>query len=119
MKEEILKRLDALAAKLGVASDKLWQILLAQGQIERTMTIVWVALSLAATVASGLLILRNAKRFSDASYDSGSLYLGNIIVFSVIGLISLCACMGSLSYLSGVINPEYFALRQILEVVGK
>jgi hypothetical protein len=52
MNEEILKRLDALAAKLGIASAHLWDVMITQSRIDGVEDLVFAVMYLLGTAAT-------------------------------------------------------------------
>ena len=111
LQKEIFSRLDALGAKLGVATEHLWHIVVRQQQIEAiSMSIVLVALLIVALCVRPMY----KKYFAMASEidRDGKEYLVVLpamvwIVCAITGLVLLS------NILTCVFNPEYAALENI------
>ena len=111
MTEEILKRIDILAAKLEVASGELWRILLLQSKVEFFEAVIFTILfALIAFVC--FKISYNFTQKEGYLEDAGAIFVGCTgIVFSILCLINI-----SIAIQAGV-NPEYVALKKILEIL--
>lgn len=112
MNEEILQRIDALAAKLGVVGEHLWAVLVKQVQVDVIVASgvlgLWTALSILWYVTNRAAIKKHG--FSDAM-EFG---VGRTIFFAmlvVVGIIVWSAC--SPVILTGLLNPEYAALKKL------
>jgi len=115
-REDILSRVDALALKLNTTADHLFQILVIQAQIEVfQFTLSWFVLSLAF-----LLSLRKVVNFIDwrdpvppsqvittiICVCSGVLLVG--VTFTLINIVP-----------TNLMNPEYYALKEIGQWIGR
>jgi uncharacterized protein with PQ loop repeat len=113
--EEILKRLDALAAKLNVTAAALWGVLIRQARIEAYQHI-------GAVVVSILLwygMYRAAKYLYKSDLDR-ELAVPLFIVMAIAFGITLFVFFGCLASLpTELLNPEYWALKQLLREVEK
>lgn len=113
MTDEILKRIDALAAKLGVASDHLWRVLTQQARIEAIEDLAWAALFFALSGASIWAIRWVIARRDDDNIP-GELGVVSVIAALVFFVVA-CNCIAGTPGM--FLNPEYWALKQILETV--
>lgn len=119
-KQELFKRLDALSEKLGVAAGHLWVVLTRQGYaigMENVLIgLVWLGLWIAMMVVGAKM--RN-KVAPASKYSENEWIFGGWVVTGV-GQVCL---LGVGTYLfDGIvylINPEFFALQQLLSVFGK
>ncbi len=110
MNDEILKRVDALAAKLGVTVDHLWGVLIRQARIEWIEWIVWSILWFVLAAVTGVLIRVIYKRED----GDGDLFITSAIFaagFVVAGLFCLSNTLGLF------LNPEYWALKQVTSIL--
>jgi hypothetical protein len=110
MNPELLSRLDALAAKLGVASGQLWEILIRQARLDAINDIVWGLVQVAAIWFLVRLGYRKIKADPHGWDDWIMAYiLGGLACFmmSVFAVINLSGAPIQL------INPQYWAFRQI------
>jgi hypothetical protein len=108
MKEEALKRLDALAEKLGVVSEHLWAVLVRQQYVE-----AWFG-QIVALVAAVLLVViwRRTLGRERGYYDDA--VLGASLASVPLGI---AIVIGSYVAMTGFLNPEYGALREVLSVL--
>lgn len=105
MNQEILDRIDALAAKLGVVGEHLWAVLIRQVYIEAGLFM------LSAGVAGALSVFLVRVWNRSPEYDR-DVFLGIAITLSVVAFIF------TLAGISGLANAEYHALEKILSKVG-
>lgn len=108
MTPEVLQRVDVLAAKLGVAGEHVWAVLVRQAHLE-------VLFNLAVAVACGYA-LRKLILFVRAHTNDDDLPVAVLgaLGIAIVGMFFLAA----LGYaLTAALNPEYWALQQILEAL--
>ncbi len=106
MNDEILKRVDALAAKLGVTVDHLWGVLIRQARIDGIEWVAWGCFWLILATATGAV----AKSIYKGKNDDGDKFLlccGFALILVVFGLCCLSNTLGLF------LNPEYWALKQV------
>ena len=123
LKQEILTRIDALAAKLGVTADHIWLVLVKQAGVEAWMCgAIGVTCAILAVVAFSWCWKLGGQchsiRESERHYGSGEGFLAGAF-FS--GLAGVALTIATMVLLSGVptlvMNPEYWALKQVLAAV--
>ena len=109
MTDEILKRLDLLAAKLSTTVDHLWGVLLFQARIEAISD----GLALVVTLFAAYWVYRWGRWVAKNENQVDDLVWFPIGVLSVaLGVI----VFAELAYLpTELFNPQYFALHRILE----
>lgn len=119
MKEEtITKYIDQLAKSLNVASEHVYEALLKQAMVSGIIALVWAVVMLAATIAL-ILVVRRAwiRAQEDPYFDSGDA----AVVTGVNGvIIFLVVCFGlyTVEYgLTALLNPEYWAIKEVLNAV--
>lgn len=111
MKEELLKRLDVLAAKVGVASEHMWGVLVRQAYIEGISVLVATLL-----VAIGSVFIWRQFVKSNGAYDDlDVLWLIAGTISTIIGIVFLVISVDLVP--TAIFNPEYYALKQILTVL--
>lgn len=110
MNEELLKRIDAIAAKFSVTGDHLWKVLVAQSRIEALQDGICALIALAA--ACGLAKL--SHWIYKQEDDSVELFMIALVAAVVAAAI---ACVYILSIPTELLNPEYFALHRIMESI--
>ncbi len=112
MTDEILKRIDALAAKLGVTVNHLWAVLVKEARIEALESIgwglMWFTFSLYLTL------------FCKAAWKRDDRNLDVPIAVGAIALVCfLAACYEVSGTVGMILNPEYWALKEVMKAVGK
>jgi hypothetical protein len=113
MNEEILKRLDALGAKLGVTAQYLWGVLIKQARVEMWTDTAIVCVALVAAGASAWMVRWAHKE--DTS-DSEAI----VIVGSIVGLVASGIAIGyAVAAITEGANPEYWALKQVMSAVAQ
>lgn len=113
MEKELLQRLDLLAEKLGVASGHLWEILAKQAKIEFFTDAA--ALLVVCLVAFFCTKHRShiSKWVQDGYDGREAIAFFSAAIFIIIFVLAVAGAITSSGYL---FNPEYFALKQILEI---
>lgn len=115
LQKEIFDRLDALAAKMGVAVEWLWPIFVRQQYVMVGPGIVLTLLAAAAGVGMAKWSKR-LKQTQGCTCDDP--WVGAAIasgVFWVATIVGLCAL--AFAGVPRLINPEYYALVDLVEVV--
>ena len=105
MNEETATLLKELAEKLGTTSEYLWEALLRQAPISGTVDL----LILAGWVIGLMLMFRKLKKLSDKDYIE-LLWLG----WGLLAIIVAFAFLMLSNIIAALINPEYWALKQLL-----
>ena len=134
IKEEVFKRLDALAEKLGVAADHLWEVLLRQADVAVYGYAVKIAFVLLFLVAGVFvcrwcfrreIALREAWEAREAR-EENSRYRPNpdwalpiVVTFPTV-VIPIAAILSfAIDALTPLLNPEYWALQKVIEMLGR
>ena len=115
MKDEIFKRLDALAGALGVATKELWRILLQQARVEAYATGAYALIGLGFIGIAGIL-LRKAFKVEPkrGSYDIPAWF----IIAAAVAIPGFTLLFVNLYNIwTPLFNPEYYALHEILDVL--
>lgn len=120
MQAELLKRLDALSAKLGMGASKIWEFTVHQAYVEGCIDIVvllcWYFLIGLPLALIGLHAYRQWKTSNETlSYRDPDWFIG-MILFGGGGLTVFS--VASSSYISNILtcflNPQYWAFQHIL-----
>jgi hypothetical protein len=118
--KEILSRLDILAAKLGTTGEKLWTVLVRQARVELYQSVL-TAVLLGITAFVSFRVCRWCIHEAEESGCGGGDGYG--VGATLAGLACAGFCIATIAYLEGLptllLNPEYWALKQILYAVGK
>lgn len=122
MTQEIMVRIDALAAKLGVTSEYVWGVLVKQAHVEAySLTLIAAVLGLLACMA-GFAFRHSLKKLMapNVAYADEEIY-GPICVVTAIASVGLTAAslVNVYDAITPLLNPEYWALQQVLEVLKK
>jgi hypothetical protein len=117
MNEEVLKRLDLLAAKLSTTGAHLWEVLVKQAYAEAADLFIWMIAALALTVVFIALSRRMFRRSNEVGENKGDhIFVGVVSALAAV-LTSTLAVSSFASIIKTLMNPEYFALTKILEVL--
>ncbi len=119
LQEELLTRLDLLAAKLGVTSEHLWGVLIKQARIEVIESILTLIVVVMGILACAYF-WRKIIEFS--TFDGSDLRLGgsvgsialNIFFSGLLLILSIGAFMDIMNIPTLLFNPEYWALQKVL-----
>lgn len=123
MNEQTVQLIEKLATKLGTTSEYLWGLLIKQAPISATINLVYFIF----VIITGVLLYKLHKYFSKEDsrgrtiYDDGDNML--VIVPMVIG-VTLWTIFALVSFFSlgdvfnGFANPEYWALKEVLDVAN-
>jgi hypothetical protein len=116
VKDEILKRLDALSEKLGQTGGHLWEVLVRQAYIDAWSALVF-ALLIAAFLVSFLVAGVKLVRAGSKDYDDEWKFAVGIVLILVGGFLTI----PSLSFLWDaryIFNPEAAALQTVLRTLS-
>ena len=109
LQEELLTRLDLLAAKLGVTSEHLWGVLIKQARIE----VIESILTLIVVVMGILVCVYFWRKILQLGGSVGSVLL-NAFFTSLLLILSIGAVIDIMNIPTLLFNPEYWALQKVL-----
>ena len=114
MQDEILKRLDALAQKLGTTAEHLWAVLIRQSYIEGVED---VAVGVGCVFAF-LFCLRQYLNPREGSDEDVTLCIRIVCILAMValGIAGMSCLYGAPGELG---NPEYRALQEVFKALGK
>lgn len=114
-KQELLKRLDAVASKLGTTTEYLWRVLVKQGYVEAIATLCIIPVLLLCAYGCYVFVKKIWAVGVKDDWDSPGPRFG--VVFGIVGSIILVVVSACNAYYGVIqlLNPEYFALQQILQ----
>lgn len=112
MTNETNKLIQELADRLGTTVEYLWGVLIQQAPIDACTKLTAILLLALALVVMAVYAYR--KTWSDE--DSKDQVIAVVLVLAgMVGMITFLVSLGSIpSIISGLFNPEYWALKQIL-----
>lgn len=120
MTQEISNLLDMLAAKYGTTTAHLWEAMVRQQVIYGWSILACVLIVAAIFVTLSIrcaIMLRCAR--ADRRIEDAGFWFGFLIVSIVVVAVTVFAVIMSSGYLIGsIVNPEYFALKDILGILN-
>lgn len=120
MNEQTAALLQKLAEKLGVASEHLWAVLVRQAPITAMAELCTLIVSLGFWIIAFRFVNRKTTPSGDrhiSDWDNeGKFFAWGIIILS--GIVTVILLLVALTEtLTAFVNPEYWALREILRAV--
>jgi hypothetical protein len=110
MNQELLKRLDALAEKLGTTGAMLWDVMIRQARVE----LVSDALFMGLNVLFVYLLYKWWKRVLDNAGEGEA--IGSVIVSIVVLVFTIANVCELVFYVPTLLfNPKYWAFQQIMD----
>jgi hypothetical protein len=110
MNQEILNRIDALSAKLGVAAQVLWATYIRQARYEAVEEIVWATLESIGLYLLCRWAIRHFKDFEDL--------LPIYVIVAIFGVLLVIFIIFSLDgVVPQLLNPEYWAFKELMSAV--
>ncbi len=112
--------LETMANQLGTTSEYLWGVLLSQAPISATISLLFFIMMCVVVVALYILHTRFMKRNSigDNFYDlhkSSSTIMGLAAIWT--GVVFLYSVSTLENFITGYFNPEFWALKQIMDAI--
>lgn len=111
MNDEVLKRLDILAAKLGVAASYLFQVYINQARVEAITDSIFIVFGLLLCYISYKWWMKFIANEDKEQYIWGSFFVGLAGTIMVLSFIS--------SLPTELFNPDYFAISHIMANIKK
>jgi hypothetical protein len=119
MQKELLARLDALAAKLGVTADALWSLYLHQAHIEGIQdAIVAGVFGLLFVISLGIVVASLLYAISDDFNDGFPVGCGIAGIVGTVGAAIAGSTYAFAAY-SELYNPGFWAFSQLVSHLGK
>jgi hypothetical protein len=121
LKEEAFARLDAFAEKLGVAAEHLWEILVRQQYTDAAATLFSICIFTVLLLGASIY-LSKGKPWEKASSTQAEGDLRSIAIGATIFCWAVLAFSSSFELadiLRQVLNPEFYAYREVLEIIGR
>jgi len=116
MGNEVLQRIDALAAKLGVAAGEVWKILVKQSVVEAWQQVATGVVFVLVMVAFIYFGRWCWKRYEESG-GYGDWNTSALIAYSLALIPAVIAICSVITAISRFVNPEYYALQVILETL--
>ncbi len=121
MNEQTINLLEKLSSKLGVATQVLWSALIKQAPISGTIDIIVSFFFIIISVLGAMFLLKKTRKEIENNDENDFLYSWGVPLWIVWGIYTIlvliiAGCTLSNS-ISGIVNPEYWALKEILSAV--
>jgi uncharacterized membrane-anchored protein len=118
MNKELLNYIETMSAKLGVAAEHLYAILVRQSYVSAITELITLAIFL---VVSGYAFYFCYKKYWKTQQeknwsDEDQWFVSSIILGIVFGIVVIIALFVIPDAIGRFINPEYYAIKELLEV---
>ena len=121
MVQQVLARLDALAAKLGTTAQYLWGVLLRQAQVEAwtdlAIAIIFIVVGIAASVGlvKAIKVWKSEPERGYLSDTTENVCIAFFIGYPIVMIVSLWVSLYQIIEAAQIlINPAYWALQHLL-----
>lgn len=114
MDANTLAALQTVAAKLGTTAEHVWAILLSQAPISAAL---WGINALAFSLAMWLAVRFTIKHYDDRDWEATGPVMGAFAVATLLFCWVLSLLVGLNSAVTALINPEYWALNELLRAI--
>ena len=112
--EKVFEIIDALAAQLGVAKEFVWALLVRQQYVEAAQLAIGVICCVVALVYTIPICSKGFnEKYTTGDADAAAAIIG---LFVSVGASIYILC-GSIACVGRLLNPEYYALKDILNMV--
>lgn len=113
MNEEILKRIDALAAKLSVTAAHLYGVLVKQAQMTAYIDGAWLLASLIVFII-GYTVAKRGFKMRDNWDDVPGVGIWLMVLGCVLSLTSIIVFTSNTAeFFTAIVNPEYLEIQQL------
>ena len=115
--EKIIEYIDALSVKLGVAAEHVYEVLVRQKIVEGIVYSIVILVVLIASIVAFKKSLQSY--FNEQDLDKTFGFGLASIVFGAVLVISLIVTIAGLpGQILKIYNPEYYAIKTILDAIG-
>lgn len=119
--KELTGLLEQLAEKLGTTTEYLWGVLITQAKVSAIIDLMYIVLVSIIGVIIWKVHKHLMKKDADGDtkyYDLEELAIVPMVIVSIIWGVLFVVCFFSLgNIISGFVNPDYWALEQVLDIV--
>lgn len=109
---KVSEYIDAIAAKLGVAAEHVYDVLLRQQVVDGVTTLVSYAVALPLIALSIRFLYKKSDK-----YDLNIFGILAIVMSVVFGLFLICGFVDCSDAVKKLANPEYYAIKEIIKAV--
>ena len=118
MNEQATKLLEQLAQKLGTTVEYLWGILIQQAQVDAFVNLGYLIILIIAWIIGVKLHFYLSKNEKYEKDNTGLAWAAIMIIFAMILIpVSIVMFFFLGNIVTGLINPEYWALKQVLNLI--
>ena len=117
MTTEIIQRIDALAEKLGTASEHLWAVMVRQQYIEPLYHVVPFLIFGCVAILMLRHALRQTKDWDQMTDNQAGLYVACWVIGVFSLLIGLCAIYQMSREVIDILNPEHAAFEDLMKQI--
>lgn len=123
-KQEVLSRLDAVAAKLGTTTTYLWQVLVKQAVVQGGISLadaLGLGILFYITYRVGKYTVKLAIGNPEGRYhdESGYWYIATGVCAIAAIIFVMQGIDAGTDAMAHFINPQYYALHEVLQALGK
>ena len=119
MKEQIVTLIEQLAQKLGTTTEYLWNVLIAQANVQ-----IYIFITVFVSTIIGIIVAVYLLKYTQKYWDKEDAPMTAWLALgfgTVVGFIALIGIVFTIANISDVItairNPEYWALKEVLNVL--
>lgn len=110
--------IDELAKQMGVAAEHIYEVIVRQQYVEGISGLIGSGLFFIFAIILMIVSLKSRKRLLNEGYADGS----DMIAFRWIGIvisfiIVIVVLFTTIAYLKMLLNPEFYALKDIMELI--
>ena len=112
LSEEVLKRIDSLAGKIGVTVEQLWPWLVRQQYVEAIYYSIIALMLLTITITAVLLIVKYWSKLEKEDLEPPLITI--TVIIAILAIIFLGVGLGEVA---DIFNPEYWALKDLMRMI--
>lgn len=107
--------LSKLAEKFGTTSEYLWGVLVRQAYIDGIQIIICFSLT---CIGLGVLYGLHRKFSRTDKYGDDTIVFPMVLASIILSFLFMASFVGIIMSITNFINPEYWALKQVLNAIG-
>jgi len=116
--EQLTPLLEKLASQLGTTVEQLWKVLLQQTQVEILLCNLWMGIWLWGGISLIVIAIIIFIISAIKDFDAAAAW-GVFIFFATIIIAGIGYYVNYSEWVTLTTNPEYWALKEVLSVLGK
>jgi uncharacterized membrane protein len=115
---DIEKILDVLAERFGTTVEHLWDVMVFQARIEAITSIVTLLVGGLVVFVVARFLVREARRDPSVFFENPLFLVMAVLCLVAVILLMNGFFMGAGDIATALFNPEYWALKQVLRLLG-